>query len=76
VRTLALAELELYQQRYGFTEQEQQFFTAVQQNLKNPPATDPLVTSEFKQHILDIETKYHKQDLGQFQRLWPEFNNV
>jgi hypothetical protein len=25
VRTLALAELELYQQRYGFTEQEQQF---------------------------------------------------
>ena len=76
VRTLALAELELYQQRYGFTEQEQQFFTAVQKNLKNPPNSNLLVASEFKQHILDIETKYHKQDLGRFQQLWSEFNNV
>lgn len=76
IRSLALAEIDLYKKRYGFTEQEQQFFTAVQQNLQVTRPDDPEIAKKFKQHISEIETKYHKQDFGRFKLLWPEFKNV
>jgi MoaA/NifB/PqqE/SkfB family radical SAM enzyme len=32
------------------------------------------LTTQFKQHIADIETQYHTDQLGQFRALWPELD--
>ena len=29
-------------------------------------------TKQFQQHIWEIENKYHKDQAGQFESLWPE----
>jgi hypothetical protein len=31
---------------------------------------------QFEQHIVEIETKYHKSSQGQFARLWPELEKL
>jgi sulfatase maturation enzyme AslB (radical SAM superfamily) len=48
---------------------EQQFFQQVLNTLK--PHKIDLVT-KFQQHIWEIENKYHKDQTGQFEQLWPE----
>ena len=47
---------------------ERDFFQTVQLELT---AKDDL-TTQFRQHICDIETQYHTNQLGQFRSLWPE----
>jgi MoaA/NifB/PqqE/SkfB family radical SAM enzyme len=47
---------------------ERDFFQAVQTGLT---AKDDL-TTQFQQHIYDIETYYHNNQLGRFRSLWPE----
>jgi MoaA/NifB/PqqE/SkfB family radical SAM enzyme len=32
------------------------------------------LTTQFRQHIADIETQYHTDQLGQFRALWPELD--
>jgi hypothetical protein len=32
------------------------------------------LTTQFQQHIADIETQYHTDQLGQFRALWPELD--
>jgi hypothetical protein len=34
------------------------------------------LTSQFQQHIYDIEIQYHNDQIGQFKKLWPEIYNV
>jgi MoaA/NifB/PqqE/SkfB family radical SAM enzyme len=34
------------------------------------------LTKQFKQHIYDIEIQYHKDQIGQFEKLWPEISNL
>jgi hypothetical protein len=48
---------------------EQQFFQQVLNTLK--PHKIDLVT-KFQQHTWEIENKYHTDQKGQFERLWPE----
>jgi MoaA/NifB/PqqE/SkfB family radical SAM enzyme len=31
---------------------------------------------QFEQHIVEIETKYHKSSQGRFAQLWPELSNI
>jgi organic radical activating enzyme len=50
-------------------ESEQRFFETVLKNLKTHQ-TD--FTNQFRQHICEIEHKYHKDQMGQFEKLWPE----
>ena len=47
---------------------ERIFFENVLQSL-NPRDNKQ---EEFKQHIVDIETQYHRDKLGNFRKLWPE----
>jgi MoaA/NifB/PqqE/SkfB family radical SAM enzyme len=51
------------------TATEQLFFQQVIQNLKTHQID---LTHQFRQHINDIENKYHKDQKGQFEILWPE----
>jgi MoaA/NifB/PqqE/SkfB family radical SAM enzyme len=51
---------------------EREFFQTVQAGL----AVKQDLTSQFKQHIHDIETQYHTDQLGQFAALWPEIHNI
>jgi hypothetical protein len=34
------------------------------------------ITRKFKQHIVEIETQYHKDQTGQFEQLWPELAHL
>jgi uncharacterized Fe-S cluster-containing radical SAM superfamily protein len=67
VRDIALREIELYESEYG----AEAFFDNVKQGLSTI-ATDSDVREDFWQHINDIENVYHRDQKGQFARLWPE----
>jgi hypothetical protein len=51
---------------------EQEFFQTVQAGL----AVKQDLTPQFQQHIHDIETQYHADQLGKFAALWPEIYNI
>lgn len=51
-------------------ESERAFFQTVANNFTN---TENL-SGEFRQHIWDMEQQYHTDQLGQFEKLWPELN--
>jgi hypothetical protein len=51
---------------------ERDFFKTVQSRLT---VRDNL-TTQFRQHIRDIETQYHTDQLGQFRALWPELEGL
>jgi radical SAM protein with 4Fe4S-binding SPASM domain len=51
------------------TLQEQQYFEQVLSNLRVNKINQ---INKFQQHISDIENKYHIDQKGQFERLWPE----
>ena len=34
------------------------------------------ITRKFKQHIVEIETQYHKDQAGKFVQLWPELAHL
>jgi hypothetical protein len=73
VQDLCWAEIQQYRQRFELTPQEQEFFHRVQERFQSSHIVDQRHAQDFRQHILDIETKYHKHDAGQFAVLWPEF---
>jgi hypothetical protein len=52
--------------------EEQEFLQTVQFGLT---VKDNMIP-QLKQHIHNIETQYHTDQLGQFARLWPEIDNV
>ena len=51
---------------------EKEFFETVISNL----TVKDNLTKQFQQHIYDIEFQYHKNQLGQFKKLWPEVYNL
>jgi len=74
IRTLAQAELERVLARTDLTTSERGFFEQATQNYENSVDVD-LVT-DLKQHIEEIENKYHTDQQGQFSQLWPEIYNL
>ena len=70
VRELAHQELKRVLARTDLTDSERSFFTQAEQNFNNTPTED--LTEQFKQHIQEMENKYHRDQQGQFARLWPE----
>jgi MoaA/NifB/PqqE/SkfB family radical SAM enzyme len=52
--------------------EEQEFLQTVQSGLT---VKDNMIP-QIKQHIHNIETQYHTDQLGRFAQLWPEINNV
>ena len=69
---LAAAEIERFYATGIATPAEQQFFNQALSNYRAITQERAGTTQQFKQHIQDIETKYHPDTQGQFEQLWPE----
>ena len=54
------------------TPAEQQFFDQALSKYESIAEAQPSIVEQFKNHIKDIETKYHPDTAGQFRQLWPE----
>ena len=72
VAKLAAAEIEKFYATNMATTAERVFFDQALDNYRAVTNSQPQITQQFKQHIHDIETKYHPDALGGFERLWPE----
>ena len=67
VKELAIAEIEKMFKVCEVTEFEQQYFCDVLENLqRHTPKSNPLAFTQ------RIETQYHPDTKGQFEKLWPE----
>ena len=76
VRDLATREIQKYQAQYQLRSAEQDFFGSVLDRLRTIDPDWEMVSVRLREHIHLIETKYHKQDAGQWARLWPEFAEI
>ncbi len=69
---LAMQEIEKLFQSGLCLDNERQFFENVMQRLN----VQEDLTEQFKQHTLDIETKYHVDNRLTFNKLWPELTHL
>jgi MoaA/NifB/PqqE/SkfB family radical SAM enzyme len=76
VAELAAAEIEQFYALDIATPAEQQFFDQALSNYRAITHERAGTTQKFRQHIQDIETKYHPNTQGQFARLWPELVGI
>jgi MoaA/NifB/PqqE/SkfB family radical SAM enzyme len=76
VANLAIEEIEKFYDTGLATEHELQQFNNVLHAYKQVTQDRPNITRLFKDHTNRIETKFHPDQAGQFQKLWPEFNNI
>jgi hypothetical protein len=74
VAKLAAAEIERFYATGIATPAERQFFDQALQNYRAIKQERTGTTRQFQQHIQAIETKYHPDSLGRFERLWPEIH--
>lgn len=74
VRVLAQTEIVRVLARNDLTASERGFFEQAKNNYSTPVNT--ILTKELKQHITDMETKYHTDQLGRFDQLWPELSKI
>jgi len=72
VRDLCLEKIHQYQREFDLTDSEKDFFENVVNRWKENRLVSDQQISRLRQHIQDIETKYHRRDLGRFSKLWPE----
>ena len=69
---LAAKEIEQFYSSGLVSDNERVFFDQALKNYQQVTDDCLEVTEKFKHHIQDIETKYHKDKVGEFARLWPE----
>jgi MoaA/NifB/PqqE/SkfB family radical SAM enzyme len=74
VAKLAAQEIERFYITGIVTAAERVFFDQALNNYCAVQQEHAGTTHQFKQHIQDIETKYHPDSFGQFERLWPEIH--
>jgi hypothetical protein len=76
VATLAASEIEKFYATGLPTNDERVFFDQALQRYQSITDDCRNITDQFKQHIADIETKYHVSHQGQFAKLWTEIYNL
>lgn len=76
VAKAAAEEIEKFYQTGLATDAERQFFDQSLQNYKNVDAAKPGIEHKFRQHIAEIESKYHRDQQGKFVELWPELAHL
>lgn len=76
VAEAASREIEKFYQTGLATNAERQFFDQSLQNYKNIDAAKTGIEQKFRQHILEIENKYHPDQQGKFAELWPELAHL
>ena len=74
VAELAAAEIESLYATGIATLAERQFFDQALNNYRSVQQERAGITRRFRQHIREIETKYHPDSLSKFEQLWPEIH--
>jgi MoaA/NifB/PqqE/SkfB family radical SAM enzyme len=73
---LAINEIEKFYSMGIATDSEKIFFDQALRGYKEIIDDRKYITQSFKQHVYDIETRYHPDKQGQFASLWPEIHNI
>jgi MoaA/NifB/PqqE/SkfB family radical SAM enzyme len=76
VARLAAAEIERFYATGLATDAERMFFDNSLNTYRSVTQERTGITQLFKKHIAEIETRFHPDQAGQFQNLWPEFQNI
>jgi hypothetical protein len=76
VAAKAIADIEQFYAMGIATPAEKIFFDNSLNIYRNVKQAHAGVEEKFKQHILDIETVFHPDQLGQFEQLWPELAHL
>ena len=76
VAAKAIAEIEQFYAMGIATPAEKVFFDNSLNMYRDIKQAHAGVEEKFKQHILDIETVFHPDQLGQFEQLWPELAHL
>ena len=76
VAALAAAEIEKFYALEIATPAEKQFFDQALDRYRAVTSATTGIEEQFKQHIQEIETKYHPDSLGKFAKLWPELDKI
>jgi hypothetical protein len=76
VAALAAAEIERFYATGLATPAERQFFDNALNMYRAVTQERAGITRKFKQHIVEIETQYHKDQAGKFVQLWPELAHL
>ena len=74
VAELAAAEIENFYAMNIATSAERVFFDQALSNYQKITQERSGTTRQFRQHIKEIETRYHLDTLGGFEQLWPEIH--
>jgi radical SAM protein with 4Fe4S-binding SPASM domain len=72
VAEIAAKEIEKFYNLGIATNAEQAFFDTALEKYQSTTDSNVLMQKKFMNHIAEIETKYHPDQLGNFARLWPE----
>lgn len=72
VAQLAAAEIERFYSIGIAQDSDRTFFDQALQTYRSRIGVTSAITTQFRQHIVDNETKYHADKMGQFVQLWPE----
>ena len=76
VAALAAAEIEKFYALNIATPAEKQFFDQALDKYRAVTHATTGIEDQFRQHIQEIETKFHPDKLGEFAKLWPELAHV
>lgn len=74
VADLAAKQIEILKTQNAFSEPEQAFFTQALNKYRSGDTARPYIKTKFWNFTNNLETKYHPETLGQFQKLWPELS--
>jgi MoaA/NifB/PqqE/SkfB family radical SAM enzyme len=72
IRDLAQQEIQTVLGRTDLTDSERAFFVQAQANYESAPLGD--LSYELQTHVQEMEQKYHTDQMGRFQSLWPEIH--
>jgi MoaA/NifB/PqqE/SkfB family radical SAM enzyme len=76
VAAAAAGEIERFYATGLATPAERQFFDNALTTYRAVTQPRPGIETKFRQHIAEIETRYHKDCAGQFVQLWPELAHL
>jgi hypothetical protein len=76
VATAAAKEINKFYSLKISTNEEQQFFNHALEKYLSITEDKTKITDAFKQHIRQIETRYHPDQTGNFAKLWPELEHL
>jgi hypothetical protein len=76
VAEAAIAEIERFYSLGIATPAERTFFDNSLNTYRNIKQARSGVEKQFKQHILDNETVFHPDKVGEFEKLWPELAHL